>query len=91
MNYGNAGRAWEIRRNPAIRQSLVSISFRFDRRFGGSSTKERTVAASLNNIPQHTFSISQFILQSVVIHLAELCVRLHWLGERHSVEPLCKY
>jgi hypothetical protein len=36
------------------------------------------------------FSISKFTLQSVVIHLAELCVRLQWFGERHSVEPLRK-
>jgi hypothetical protein len=37
------------------------------------------------------FMISKFILQSVVIHLAEWSVRLQWLGERHSVEPLRKY
>jgi hypothetical protein len=29
------------------------------------------------------FMISKFILQSVVIHLAEWSVRLQWLGERH--------
>jgi hypothetical protein len=34
--------------------------------------------------------ISKFILQSVVIHLAEWGVRLQWLGERHSIEPLLK-
>jgi hypothetical protein len=28
------------------------------------------------------FVKSKFILQSVAIHLAELCVRLQWLGER---------
>jgi hypothetical protein len=33
------------------------------------------------------FFISKFILQSVVIHLAKLCVRLQWLAKRHSVEP----
>jgi hypothetical protein len=32
------------------------------------------------------FMISKFILQSVVIHLAEWSVRLQWLGERHLVE-----
>jgi hypothetical protein len=32
--------------------------------------------------------ISKFILQSEVIHLAESSVRLQWLGDRHSVEPL---
>jgi hypothetical protein len=37
------------------------------------------------------FMISKFILQSVAIHLAELCVRLQWLGERRSVGPLRKY
>jgi hypothetical protein len=37
------------------------------------------------------FMISKFILQSVVIHLAEWSVRIQWLGERHSVEPLRKY
>jgi hypothetical protein len=26
----------------------------------------------------------------LVIHLVKLCVRLQWLGERHSVEPLRK-
>jgi hypothetical protein len=31
------------------------------------------------------FLISKFILQCVVIHLAKLCVRLQWLGERHSL------
>jgi hypothetical protein len=36
------------------------------------------------------FFISKFILQSVAIRLAKLCVRLQWLGERHSVEPLRK-
>jgi hypothetical protein len=35
---------------------------------------------------EHFFFISKFIWQSVVIHLAELCVRLQWLGERHSTE-----
>jgi hypothetical protein len=36
------------------------------------------------------FMISKFILQSVVINLAEWSVRLQWLGERHSLEPLRK-
>jgi hypothetical protein len=34
------------------------------------------------------FMISKFILQSVVIHLAEWSVRLQWLEERHSVEHI---
>jgi hypothetical protein len=36
------------------------------------------------------FFISKFILRSIVVHLAELCVRLQWLGERHSVDHLRK-
>jgi hypothetical protein len=31
------------------------------------------------------FMISKFILQSVVIHLAQWSVRLRWFGERRSV------
>jgi hypothetical protein len=42
-------------------------------------------------VDSRVFFLSKFILQSVVIHLAELSVRLQWLGERHSVEPLRKY
>jgi hypothetical protein len=37
------------------------------------------------------FMISKFILQSVEIYLAEWSVRLQWLEERQSVEPLRKY
>jgi hypothetical protein len=48
---------------------------------------------SLLRIPDSLqfFMISKFILQSVVIHLAEWNVRLQWFGERHSVEPVRKY
>jgi hypothetical protein len=42
-------------------------------------------------IHDNFFMISKLILQSVVIHLAEWSVRLQWLGETHSVEPLRKY
>jgi hypothetical protein len=53
---------------------------------------ENTVASSSaeDNALVFFFMISKFILQSVVIHLAERSVRLQWLGERHSVEPLHK-
>jgi hypothetical protein len=43
------------------------------------------------NVYFYFFMTSKFVLQSVVIHLAERSVRLQWLGERHSAEPLRKY
>jgi hypothetical protein len=86
-------RSWQCcysyRKKPKNQQYTIRYRYRHLRDVDiGYTTYNSRQEQKNDKLCIYFFFISKFILKSVVIHLAELCVRLQWLGERHSVEPL---
>jgi hypothetical protein len=90
------GKYASVRRQNSISSVLASLYFIFlvDDSVGISDSAynyhdQNIILCDGSNLFIYYFlMISKFIFQSVVIHLSEWSVRLEWLGERHSVEPL---